>query len=216
LKAVKILIIAAGIGIIGIAVFIHSGLFNIAADEPHWPVTREILSVVRDRSIQARSAAVRPPDLDNDTSIRLGAGNYDSMCTACHLAPGMEESELSVGLYPKPPTWREIGRIDPSEAFWVIKHGIKMTGMPAWGKSMSDKDIWNIVAFMRELPQLKPAAYRELVESSSGHLHENGEDGPHSHSGMEIPGLKISPRKFHLRQRGRYNSETGIRIEEIE
>jgi cytochrome c5 len=188
LKAVKILIIAAGVGTIGIVVFIHSGLFNIAADEPHWPVTREILSVVRDRSIQAHSAAVRPPDLDNDTSIRLGAGNYDSMCTACHRAPGMEESELSVGLYPKPPTWRKIGRIDPSEAFWVIKHGIKMTGMPAWGKSMSDKDIWNIVAFMRELPQLKPAAYRELVESSNGHLHDSGEDVPHSHGGMEIPG----------------------------
>jgi hypothetical protein len=79
-----------------------------------------------------------------------------------------------------------------------------------------DKDIWNIVVFIRELPQLKPAAYRELVESSSGHLHDSGEDGPHSHSGMEISGLKISPRKFHLRQSGRYNSETGIRIEEIE
>jgi hypothetical protein len=60
LKAVKILIIAAGIGIIGIAVFIHSGLFNIAADEPHWPVTREILSVVRDRSIQRARGSATP------------------------------------------------------------------------------------------------------------------------------------------------------------
>jgi len=188
---VKILTFALGIGALGIVVFIHSGVFNIAADEPHWPLTHMILSVVRDRSIQARSTPVTPRDLDNETRIRSGSGNYDSMCTACHLAPGMEESELSVGLYPKPPTWREVGRVDSSRAFWVIKHGIKMSGMPAWGKSMRDEDIWNIVAFMRQLPQLTPDAYRNLVESSSGHLHDRGDDHPHSHSGIEIQTNRI-------------------------
>jgi len=185
MKALKLLTITAGIGIFGIAVFIYSGVFSIAADDPHWPLTYKILNVVRDRSIEARSTAVTPPDLSNDTSIRLGAGNYDSMCTACHLAPGMEDSELSLGLYPKPPPWREIGLVDPREAFWIVKHGIKMSGMPAWGKSMSDGHIWNIVAFVQKLPQLTPDTYRELVASSSGHKHDNGENEPHYHSEMD-------------------------------
>lgn len=184
MKTLKLLSVAAGIGIVGIAVFIYSGLFNIAADEPHWPVTFKILSVVRDRSVEARSAAVATPDINNDISIRLGAGNYDAMCTGCHLGPGMEESELSLGLYPKPPSWREIGEVDPREAFWIIKHGIKMSGMPAWGKSMGDGHIWNIVAFLQKLPQLTPDAYRELVASSSGHKHDNDENEPHHHSEM--------------------------------
>ncbi|SEL19377.1 c-type cytochrome [Nitrosovibrio tenuis] len=161
------------IGILGIAVFIYSGIFNIAADDPHWPVTFKILNTVRDSSVQARSGALTPPDLNIDTRIKLGAGNYDAMCTNCHLGPGMEESELSLGLYPKPPSWRKIGKVDPREAFWAIKHGIKMSGMPAWGKSMGDGDIWNIVAFLQRLPHLTPDNYRELVASSNGHKHDS-------------------------------------------
>jgi hypothetical protein len=184
MKTVKLLIIGAGIGIAGIAVFIYSGIFNIAADDPHWPVTFKILNTVRDRSVEAHSRALTPPDLNIDANIKLGAGNYDSMCIGCHLGPGMEESELSLGLYPKPPSWREIGKVDPRQAFWAIKHGIKMSGMPAWGKSMGDGHIWNIVAFVQKLPHLTPDSYRELVASSSGHKHDSEETEPHYHSEM--------------------------------
>jgi mono/diheme cytochrome c family protein len=179
MKTIKILILAAGIGLLSVAAFIYSGVFNIAADDPHWPLTYKILTVLRDRSIEARSAAITPPALDDDKSIRLGAGNYDAMCTPCHLSPRIEESELSRGLYPKPPSWREIGKVDAGEAFWIIKHGIKMSGMPAWGKSMSDPHIWNIVAFVKTLPQLTPDSYHELVESSPGHFHDTGDIPPH-------------------------------------
>ncbi|HVW63505.1 MAG TPA: cytochrome c [Nitrosospira sp.] len=184
MKTLKRLIIAIGIGVFGLAAFIYSGVFNIAADEPHWPATFKILSMVRDRSVEVRSGTLAPPDLSDETRIRLGAGNYDAMCTACHLGPGMEESELSLGLYPKPPQWREIGNVDPREAFWIIKHGIKMSGMPAWGKSMSDEHIWNIVAFVRKLPELTPDAYHGLVASSDGHRHDNGKAEPHHQDEM--------------------------------
>jgi hypothetical protein len=184
MKTVKLLIIAALIGVFGIAAFIYSGVFNIAADDPHWPVTFKILTALRDRSVKARSAALTPPDLDIDSRIKLGAGNYDAMFTGCHLRPGVEESELSLGLYPEPPTWREIGKVDPREAFWVIKHGIKMSGMPAWGKSMGDGHVWNIVAFVQKLPHLTPGSYRELVASSKGHKHDTDETEPHYHSEM--------------------------------
>ena len=179
MKTIKILAVSAIIGLLGVGGFIYSGVFNIAADDPHWPVTYKVLTVLRDHSVEARVAELNLPDLDNALSIRLGAGNYDAMCTPCHLSPGMDESELSAGLYPKPPSWREIGEADSREAFWVIKHGIKMSGMPAWGKSMSDPHIWNLVAFVKKLPELTPAAYAELVESSSGHLHESGNIHPH-------------------------------------
>ncbi|HET7062263.1 MAG TPA: cytochrome c, partial [Nitrosospira sp.] len=135
--------------------------------------------VLRDRSIETRSAAITPPDLDDRTRIRLGAGNYDAMCSPCHLSPASKESELSRGLYPKPPSWREIGQVDARQAFWIIKHGIKMSGMPAWGKSMSDPHIWNIVAFVKKLPQLTLDSYHELVENSPGHVHDS--DDVHSH-----------------------------------
>lgn len=71
----------------------------------------------------------------------IGLGIYNSMCVICHLSPGASDTELSLGLYPTPPTWSELSTTDPREVFWIVKHGVKMSGMPARGKSMDDKYI---------------------------------------------------------------------------
>ncbi|WP_363928399.1 cytochrome c [Thiobacillus sp.] len=95
------------------------------------------------------------------TDPEKGAGQYDVMCTSCHLAPGMEDSELRPGLYPKPSNLSD-GEVDPRETFWVIKHGLKMSAIPAWGMSHDDATIWSMVAFMRKLPDMTPAQYKEI------------------------------------------------------
>jgi mono/diheme cytochrome c family protein len=68
---------------------------------------------------------------------------------------------------------------DPAEAFWIIRHGIKMTGMPAWGKSMDDGSIWGMVALLQRLPEMSVDQYHELVEASEGHSHGSGEAHVH-------------------------------------
>ncbi|GAI41349.1 unnamed protein product, partial [marine sediment metagenome] len=139
----------------------------------------------RERSIAVRKGESKvPADLNDPARIRQGSGNYNSMCTGCHLSPGAEETELSLGLYPKPPNLTK-EPVDAAEAFWVIKHGIKASGMPAWGKSMNDVYIWNMVAFLQELPKLDKAKYDALVASSGGHSHGGGETGGHSHAGSD-------------------------------
>ncbi|MGH8134726.1 MAG: c-type cytochrome [Steroidobacteraceae bacterium] len=160
---------------LGTGAIIWSGAYNIAADDPHWRVTEKALEEVRDRSIAARASGADVPDLADESLIQAGAGNYDAMCDGCHLEPGEDRSELSLGLYPAPPDLtRE--RIDsPEAAFWVIKHGIKLTGMPAWGKSMDDESIWGMVAFLQQLPGMSSDRYEALVESSGGHSHGPGE-----------------------------------------
>lgn len=162
----------------GTAIFVWSGAFNIAADEPHWPLTARLMETVRDRSIAAQASDVVVPALDNESLIRTGAGNYDAMCVGCHLKPGVERSEASAGLYPAPPNLTRRRTDDAARAFWVIKHGIKMSGMPSWGLSMEDEHIWGMVAFLRQLPDMTPESYRELVSASGGHSHGGQEDDP--------------------------------------
>ena len=159
--------------LIGVAkiIFVWSGAYNVAADEPHWRAMERMIETLRVRSIAARSSDIAVPKLDDETMIRAGAGNYDAMCAGCHLEPGVASTEQSAGLYPAPPDLTEHRLDDPAAAFWTIKHGIKMTGMPAWGKSMADEHIWNMVAFLQRLPSLSPRQYRELVEASGGHAH---------------------------------------------
>lgn len=170
---------AAGAGIV------WSGLINVGADDPHLDSVHALLTLARERSIAVRAADIAVPDLSDPELIRRGAGNYHSMCIGCHLAPGLEGTELSQNLYPPPPNLARIGvNGNPAAAFWVVKHGIKATGMPAWGKSMGDEHIWGMVAFLQQLPDLDAGQYRALVAASDGHSHGGGETDMHDHSGQ--------------------------------
>ncbi len=152
------------------AVIVQAGVYNIAADTPHSEPVFWLLKTVRQQSIAARAVnIVVPPDLADAKRISRGAGQYAEMCSGCHLAPGMKRTEISWGLYPRAPELRRGSDLTPAEEFWVVKHGIKMTGMPAWGVTHDDAMLWDIVAFLRKLPELTPDQYQALVQSAPRH-----------------------------------------------
>lgn len=178
--------VLAAVGAASVGAALYAGALNIAADEPHHPLTYRLLEFARERSIAVRTADIKPPiDLANSERVRRGSGNYDAMCVGCHLSPGAEDSEIRKGLYPTPPKLAErpASVLEPQFAearqFWIIKHGIKASGMPAWSKGgMEDEAIWDLVAFVQKLSGLTAADYRALVASSEGHSH-GGLDGHH-------------------------------------
>lgn len=109
------------------------------------------------------------------------------MCAGCHLKPGESQSDLSFGLYPSPPnlaaepeahahthTEDADAKARAQRRFWIIKHGIKASGMPAWGATHDDARIWAMVAFLERLPGLTPAQYQILTArgSDDGHASE--------------------------------------------
>jgi len=154
----------AGILVLGAAALIYFGLYNIAADAPHSAPVYALLDGLRDRSVAVRARGIAPPaDLASPKRIAAGAGLYGEMCASCHLGPGVERSELSQGLYPQAPELAKGSDLRPAEQFWVIKHGIKLTAMPAWGKTHADPLIWDMVAFVRRLPGMSADEYRRLV-----------------------------------------------------
>ena len=174
---VLVLVLAAAAGAL-----VYSGAYNVAADEPHWQITERLINAVRERSIELRARDLVPPDLSDEKRIASGAGQYAEMCQSCHLAPGVADTELRRGLYPRPPELAR-HRHDPRGAFWIVKHGIKMTGMPAWGPTHDDATLWSIVAFLQKLPQLDEKRYRELAGKAEPHVpatHSHGAK-PHSH-----------------------------------
>lgn len=172
------LIILIIVLIIIAAAWIWSGSYNIAADSPHWAVTHYVIEQVRERSIESRAGKIKVPNLDDPTMIREGAEHYAAMCAGCHLAPGKTDSELRTALYPRPPDLTQSSP-DPAEAFWVIKHGIKMTGMPAWGKSHNEQEIWGMVAYLQKQPDMSAARYRELTTDAEAHEHGHGHEHGH-------------------------------------
>ena len=144
------------------SVYIWTGMYAIGADSPHWRLTSNIMNILRQRAVMRHAKNIPVPDLDNPEWILKGAGQYAAMCVQCHLAPTRKTSELRMGLSPLPPDLTKV-RVDPGTAFWIIKHGIKMSAMPAWGISHDDATIWCMVAFLQKLPKLTPAQYAAIV-----------------------------------------------------
>ena len=157
------------------ALVVVSGALSVAADEPHSSLVFGILDTARERSIEARADDIQVPALDDADRVRRGAGNYDAMCARCHLAPGVDPTELSAGLSPTPPNLAKDAPADAAEAFWVIKHGIKMSGMPAWGMTHDDQSIWALVAFVQKLPGLSASQYHALSGEGHSHSHDHHE-----------------------------------------
>jgi len=177
--------VAGAVAALTIASVAYVGLINVGADDPHWQPVHTFLNYVRERSIAVRARDIQVPALDDQQLISSGAGNYNAMCIGCHLAPGVEATELSQSLYPAPPNLATTeANSDPAITFWVVKHGIKATGMPAWGKSMGDEYLWGLVAFLQQLPKLDSGQYQALVATSSGHQHGGGESMMHDHQGQ--------------------------------
>ena len=179
------LVVGAGAG----ALFVYSGLFDISADTPHSPLVHRLIETTREQAIERRTRDVAvPANLSDAERVRRGAGNYAAMCMECHLAPGKADSEIRMGLYPAPPDLARPARTPENVAarqFWIIKHGIKATGMPAWSKGgIEDEAIWDMVAFLQRMPALSPAQYLALVESSDGHSHGGlpGHDNSDAHA----------------------------------
>jgi mono/diheme cytochrome c family protein len=166
--------------LIGAAIFVVSGVYDVSATAPHWPITHWIMEQARTRSIKAHAAEITdPPNLDNPTWIEIGVEHFAAHCAVCHGAPGVPRGALAHGLYPQPPDLaRAVQLYRPGELFWILKHGIKMTGMPAWSDH-SDEELWATVAFVEKLPGMTEQDYAKLVMASltrGGH-HQHGGEG---------------------------------------
>lgn len=175
------LLIATGTVALGWA---YSGQYNVAADEPHWSLTSRVMAIIRDRSIAVRAADLTVPNLADPALIALGAEHYAAMCTGCHLAPGTGDNEMRQGLYPKPPNLTEQRDRSPAESFWILKHGLKMSGMPAWGVTHDDESLWGLVAFLQQLPTLDAAGYAALTASPGAAPHDHAKHG-HGSAGLD-------------------------------
>ena len=148
--------------ILGSVIFIYSGTYNIAATVPHSELATWIFNTVKTSSIRKHSEDIKEPSLEDEGLVREGFEHYEDMCVGCHGAPGIDQAEV---FNPAPPDLaKAVEALRPAEIFWVIKNGIKMTGMPESGSTRSDEEIWEIVALVERLPDLTPEEYKLMKE----------------------------------------------------
>ena len=153
--------------LIGGLLFLASGMYNIAADQPHLTLGRWILLAAKTRSVQLRGRGQEVPNLRNKSLVKKGTALYGRNCQPCHGGPGIAAEQIGRGITPKPPllaiaanNWTD------SQLFWIISHGLKMSGMPAFDAPLSESDRWALVAFLRRMAFLSPTEYRQFAKAA--------------------------------------------------
>lgn len=191
-----------GLGVATAGIVVVAGVVDVGADTPHSSFTYQALTFARERAITSRTGDIQiPADIADPERVRRGAGNYAAMCVNCHLSPEAPDSEIRKGLYPTPPNLSEKpaspSSRDAARDFWIIKHGIKASGMPAWSKGgMEDEVIWDLAAFLQKLPLQSASAYEQLVAESDGHSHGSleGQDyGQGDHEAVPVAPVAEKP-----------------------
>lgn len=155
--------LAAGAGV----AVVYSGAYNVGATTQHWQAVHSLLETAMRHSVQLRARAIEPPPLDDPGRIQRGAAIYHSKCVQCHGAPGVAQGDIGKSMQPLPgPLVDALQRWRPREIYWITRHGIKMSGMPAWQFRLDDAQLWDVTAFVQRLPGLTPQAYAEVTQTA--------------------------------------------------
>lgn len=148
----------------GAAVVVYSGMYDISATAQHTQVVHSLLETTMRQSVRWRARNITPPGLNEPQRLARGAALYRDKCVQCHGAPGVAQSGIGQGMQPLPgPLVDAMQRWRPREIYWITRHGIKMSGMPAWAFRLDDEQLWDVVAFVQRLPTLSPQAYAEAT-----------------------------------------------------
>jgi mono/diheme cytochrome c family protein len=164
--AATLVLLALGTALGGWIVF-RGGYYNIGSTRQHFQWVHTLLEEGMHESVLHHARDVRPPDGFDPAAPRTlqrGAGLYRDHCVQCHGAPGVPPSDIGKSMQPVPGPLVDAARHwRPRELYWITRHGIKMSGMPAWEYRLSDADLWTVAAFLGALPKLSPQAYAALA-----------------------------------------------------
>ena len=141
-----------------------SGILSITASSGHWAITEWFLNFAKERSVATHTIGKKAPKLDAPSLAIKGAAHYETECRSCHGSPDSPRPRVARGMTPPPPALTHVSsKYDPTELFYIVKHGIKLTGMPAWPAQNRDDEVWAVVAFLLLYPGLDAKEYRRLA-----------------------------------------------------
>jgi mono/diheme cytochrome c family protein len=152
--------IGLGVAILAACLFIRSGLFDVAASKPHSALIYWIVKTTMIHSVKRHARGISPPAPFTAAQAAAGFCAFETHCVMCHGALSVGRQTWVNGMTPDPPYLADAPqRWTPGELFWIIRNGVKMTAMPAWQTRLSERDTWNLVAFLEGPPNRQPGVY---------------------------------------------------------
>lgn len=169
LAVLLVIVVAGGAIVLG-------GLYPVAASSGDPTGVAAILKATRERAVERSAKQLKAPQFSAE-AILEGGSHFKGMCQQCHGGPGAKREEFAGGMNPRPPDLaRTTGDLSAAEIFWIEKNGLKMTGMPAFGATDEDDELWKIAAFVKQLPKIDPDQYAAIPKAQEkGDEHGGGD-----------------------------------------
>ena len=163
---------------LGAAFYLHFGFLSFNADEQPSATETKMAMAAVDASIERHAADAKNPVQPTDANLLEAMKLYKTNCALCHGDPGAPETVLGKSFYPPVPQFmKEPADMPGNQNFYIIKHGIAWTGMPAWGRTLNDDQIWKLTAFLAQMDKLPPAVDQQWKMSATAGSTEKGGDG---------------------------------------
>ncbi|MGZ8221312.1 MAG: c-type cytochrome, partial [Methylobacter sp.] len=155
-------------GIVLALAIAYSGIFNIAASAGHPVLLEWLLTLGKERSVIVNSKPVDVPELNLTELVPLGAAHFQGGCATCHRTPGQKLNPVYAQMLPSPPDLKVHAPMwTRKQLFWMVRHGIQFTGMPAWSGDGRDDEVWAVVAFLEALPSMNTVDYLKYASGNS-------------------------------------------------
>ena len=198
MRRLRLILVGAGGALLGMLLLVLSGLIDVASSSRQSGLTDWLWSMAVRQSVTFRSAGIEVPPLTDPAMIRRGAAHYDLVCAACHGSPTSSPEPFAEGLMPSPPllmeqmeAWRP-----PRRIFWTVKHGIRHSAMPAWPTQLRDDEVWAMVAFLLDMPEMTDDAYAALAGRNAASLCERCHGDSASETHGAFPRLNIQSPQY--------------------
>lgn len=151
------------------------GFFNVGAASGHWKITDWFLQFAMRSAVRTYALLIEKPEAFDGSAVLPAAGHFASGCAVCHGAPGEPRPAMAKDMLPEPPRLENtVHEWEDAELFRIVQHGVRFTGMPAWPTQMRGDEVWGMVAFLRELPDLDSESYRRLAYGEAGRSQVGG------------------------------------------
>jgi mono/diheme cytochrome c family protein len=154
--------------LVGAYLVVKLGYINFAADQEAPAIERHLAMVASDASMERRAPAIQNPLTPTEDTLVAGAKLYRDNCAGCHGSSADPDAAMGHAFNPPAPQFMsDSADMADNENFYIIQHGIRWTGMPAWKSKFNDTQVWQLVTFLKKMDKLPPSAEKEIRQPAS-------------------------------------------------
>lgn len=143
--------------LLGVFFWIRLGFVSPRADMPENVLERSIAMPSLDASVDRRAPKIQNPLQPSHETLAAGMTIYQMNCASCHGDIQHPDGLFAEDFYPRAPLFlKDAPDMPEYQNFYIIQHGIRLSGMPAWKHQLSDQQIWQVSTFLSHIDKLPP------------------------------------------------------------